>query len=117
MHGFFSKLLTTSTLASFDRITDFSIGTDILDGPTAVAAANINKLGAVSTLNATSISSLLTSTSFLANRAASFSYADPSSVSRSFIALNNGTAGYQSSTDAIIEITGYAGSLSDLQIM
>jgi hypothetical protein len=109
--------LTTSTLASFDRITDFSIGTDILDGPTAVAAANINKLGAVSALNATSISSLLTSTSFLANRAASFSYADPSGVSRSFIALNNGSAGYQSSTDAIIEITGYAGSLNDLQIM
>jgi hypothetical protein len=109
--------LTTSTLASFDRITDFSIGTDILDGPTAVAAANINKLGAVSALNSTSISSLLTSTSFLANRAASFSYADPSGVSRSFIALNNGTAGYQSSTDAIIEITGYTGSLNDLQIM
>jgi hypothetical protein len=109
--------LTSSTLASFDRITDFSIGTDILDGPTAVAAANINKLGAVSALNSTSISSLLTSTSFLANRAASFSYADPSGVSRSFIALNNGTAGYQSSTDAIIEITGYTGSLNDLQIM
>ena len=109
--------LTTSTLASFDRITDFNIGTDIFDGPTAVAAANINKLGAVSALNATSIYSLLTSTSFLANRAASFSYADPSGVSRSFIALNNGTAGYQSSTDAIIEITGYTGSLNDLQIM
>jgi hypothetical protein len=109
--------LTSSTLASFDRITDFSIGTDILDGPTAVAAANINKLGAVSALGATSISPVLTASTFLANRAATFSYADPSGVSRSFIALNNGTAGYQAGADAIIEITGYAGSLGSLQVI
>jgi hypothetical protein len=109
--------LTSSTLANFDRITDFSIGTDILDGPTAVAAANINKLGAVSALGATSISTVLTASTFLANRAATFSYADPSGISRSFIALNNGTAGYQAGADAIIEITGYTGSLDSLQVI
>ena len=109
--------LTSSTLANFDRITDFSIGTDILDGPTALAAANINKLGAVTALSATSIPTLLTATTFLANRAATFSYADPSGTSRSFIAINDATAGYQSSTDAIIEITGYIGSLDSLQVI
>ena len=109
--------LTSSTLANFDRITDFSIGTDILDGPTAVSAANINKFGAVTALSATSISTVLTATTFLANRAATFSYADPSGVSRSFIALNNATAGYQASADAIIEITGYIGSLDSLQLI
>jgi hypothetical protein len=109
--------LTSSTLANFDRLTDFSIGTDRLDGPTAVAAANINKLGAVSALGATSISTVLTASTFLANRAATFSYADPSGISRSFIALNNGTAGYQAGADAIIEITGYTGSLDSLQVI
>jgi hypothetical protein len=44
-------------------------------------------------------------------------YADPSGISRSFIALNNGTAGYQAGADAIIEITGYTGSLDSLQVI
>jgi hypothetical protein len=109
--------LTSSTLANFDRITDFSIGTDILDGPTAVAAANINKFGAVTALSATSISTLLTAATFLANRDATFSSADPSGISRSFIALNDATAGYQSSADAVIEITGYIGTLGSLQVI
>ena len=96
---------------------DFNIGTDFINGPTAVTAANINKLGAVSALDATSISALLTSTSFLANRAATFSYADLSGISRSFIALNDASAGFSASTDAIVEITGYTGSLNNLQIV
>ena len=70
--------LTASTLANFDRITDFTIGTDLLDGPSAITAANINKLGAVSALDATSIGTVLTSTSFLANQAATFTSSDPS---------------------------------------
>ena len=106
--------LTSSTLASFDRITDFNIGTDILDGPNAITAAEINKLGLADSLDASSISTLLTTSTFIANKAASFSYSDPSGVSRSFIALNDGIAGYQSSADTIIEITGYTGLLANL---
>ena len=109
--------LGSSILAGFDRITDFAIGTDILDGPTSVSAANINKLGNVSALSSTSIASVLTASAFVANRAATFTFNDPSGLSRSFIALNNATAGYQSGTDAIIEITGYTGSLNNLQIL
>jgi hypothetical protein len=109
--------LTQSTLANFDRITDFTIGTDILDGPTALSATNINKLGTVAALDSQSFSTVLTSQSFLANKAATFSYADPSGISRSFIALNDGVAGFSASNDAIIEITGYIGSLNTLQII
>ena len=109
--------LTTSNLANFDRITDFAIGTDRLDGPTAVTAANINKLGAVSALDATSIGNMLTSTSFLANGAATFTYADPSGISRSFIALNDGIAGYDTNSDAIVEITRYTGLLANLAVI
>jgi hypothetical protein len=109
--------LAKSNLANFDRITDFTIGTDILDGPTAVSAANINKLGSVAALDAQSISTVLTSSYFAANKAATFSYADSSGTLRSFIALNNGVAGFSASTDAIVEITGYIGSLNNLQII
>jgi hypothetical protein len=109
--------LGSSTLAEFDRITDFAIGTDILDGPTSVSAVNINKLGNISVFNSISIASVLTTSAFVANRAATFTFNDPSGLSRSFIALNNATAGYQPGIDAIIEITGYTGSLNDLQIM
>ena len=109
--------LSSSLFTSFDRITDFAIGTDILDGPTAVSAANINKLGAVSALSTTSIAAVLTTSAFAASRAATFTFNDPSGLSRSFIALNNASAGYQSGSDAIIEITGYTGSLNSLQIV
>jgi hypothetical protein len=109
--------LTQSTLANFDRIADFRIGTDILDAPTAISAANINKLGFVAALDAQSISAVLTSSNFAANQAATFSYADPSVTLRSFIALNDGVAGFSASNDAIVEITGYTGSLNNLQIM
>jgi len=109
--------LMKSTLANFDRITDFSIGADILDAPTAVSAINISKLGAVAALDAYSISAVLTSSTFAANKAATFSYVDPSSICRSFIAINDGVAGFSASNDAIVEITGYIGSLNNLQIM
>ena len=109
--------LSSSILTSFDRITDFAIGTDILDGPNAVSAASIGTLGAVSALDSTSISAVLTTSTFVANGAATFLYGDPSGLSRSFIALNDATAGYQSGSDALIEITGYAGLLNSLQII
>ena len=109
--------LTQSTLANFDRITDFRIGTDIFNAPNAVSAANINKLGAVAALDAQSISAVLTSSDFSANQAAIFSYADPSFTLRSFIALNDSVAGFSASNDAIVEITGYTGSLNNLQII
>ena len=109
--------LARSTLARFDRITDFVIGTDFLDGPTAVASANINKLGAVFALDATSIGNVLTNTAFLANTAATFSFADPSGLTRSFIALNDATGGYAAISDAIVEITGYSGNLNNLMVI
>jgi serralysin len=106
--------ITSSTLASFDRITDFAIGTDIFDGPNAITSAEINKLGLAASLDASSISTLLTSSVFIANKAATFSCGDPSGISRNFIALNDGFSGYSASNDAIIEITGYTGLLANL---
>jgi hypothetical protein len=112
----FRLSLTDSLLANYDTITDFAIGTDRLDGPTAITAANVAELGSVNALTQTGIAALLTNTAFSANRAASFTWQDGATL-RTFLALNNGTAGFSSTTDAIIEITGYTGALTDLAII
>jgi VCBS repeat-containing protein len=104
--------LSDSLLTGFDRITDFQIGADRIDGPTAVKAANVAKLGAVASLTQTDISAVLTSSKFGANRAATFSLG-----SQTFLALNDGTAGFQSTSDAVIEITGFTGNLNNLSII
>lgn len=110
------SLLGTSGTPGYDKITDFVIGTDRLDGPTAVTAANLAELGRVNTLDQAGISAVLTSATFLANRAATFTYGTGVNV-RTFVALNNGTAGFSSTTDAIIEITNYSGSLANLAVV
>ncbi|MBD2109309.1 bluetail domain-containing putative surface protein [Nodosilinea sp. FACHB-13] len=103
--------LSDSLLSNFDRITDLKIGTDVIDGPTAVSAANVAELGAVASLNQAGISAVLTADAFGANRAATFSLG-----SRTFVALNNNTAGFQEAGDAVVEITGFSGSLTSLAI-
>jgi Ca2+-binding RTX toxin-like protein len=62
----FRFILADSRLASLDRITDFAIGTDILDGPTVVSATNTKELGVVSTLDQVGISAVLTAAQFAA---------------------------------------------------
>jgi serralysin len=113
------SLLTNPTNpAAFahDRLTDFQIGIDSLDGPIAVTAANVREFGAVASLDAAAIAAVLTSTTFLANRAASFTLGSEAET-RTFVALNNGQNGYQANLDSIIEITGYSGNLTDLAIV
>ena len=110
------SLLGTAAAPGYDRITGFAIGTDRIDGPSAVTAANLAELGRVNSLDQAGISAVLSSTTFLANRAATFTWVD-GTTTRTFLALNNGTAGYQSASDAIIDITGYTGDLSRLAVI
>ena len=110
-------LLTQSLLAegfltdTFDVITDLAIGTDTIEGVTAVSADNVQQLGAVATLNEAGLQAVLTETSFAANGAATFT-----SGTRNFLALNDGVDGFQVTSDAVIEITGFTGNLADLAI-
>ncbi|MUG95830.1 hypothetical protein F7734_27115 [Scytonema sp. UIC 10036] len=104
--------LAESLLSSFDRITDLRIGKDIIDGPNAVSTSKLAQLGVVNGLTQNEIGAVLTGSSFAANRAATFSFG-----TRTFLALNNGTGGFQSDRDAVIEITGYTGNLANLAIV
>jgi Ca2+-binding RTX toxin-like protein len=98
-----------------DRITDLVIGTDIIDGFSAVTATNIAKVGAVSFLTERGIAAKLTDSTFAANGAAVFTL-ERENI-RTFLALNNGEAGFSFNADILIEITGYSGDLNSLAIV
>jgi hypothetical protein len=102
----------------FDRITDFQIGADQLDGPYAVAAGKVRDLGQIQALSTSHLGKLLSSTAaFPAFGASVFRHQDAQIGERTFLALNNQTAGFDARTDAIIEITGYSGKLTNLQVI
>jgi VCBS repeat-containing protein len=102
-----------SLLANPDRITDLAIGTDVIDGPNAVSAANLRKLGAVSTLDAAGVGALLNSrANFGVNGAATFTFG----TSR-YLALNDNIAGFNANNDLVIEITGLSGNINTLAII
>jgi len=98
--------LADSVFNSFDVITDFNAntGNDLFLVSTARRA--FSNAGTVATLDATSIAAKLTTATFTANAAAQFSFG-----SRTFVAINDATAGFGATTDAIIEVTGLTGTL------
>ena len=59
---------------------------------------------------------MLTSSTFFANGAATFTSGSGTST-RTYLALSDPIAGFQSSTDSVIDLTGYTGSLATLQII
>ena len=112
-----SVLATGDNLLSFDRILDFQVGVDSIDGPTAVASRSIPQLGLVQALSTTFLSNLLNSNTFAANGASLFTYQDNSDGLRTFLALNDRQAGFNVLTDGVVEITGYTGILSQLSVV
>ena len=82
---------------------------------TTPSAGGFKSLGSLSALTITAISSLLSSSNFQANGAATFTYGSGANQ-RTFIGFNDSIAGYKSTTDAIIEITtfGYASGFNSV---
>ncbi|MCC5624391.1 bluetail domain-containing putative surface protein [Nostoc sp. CHAB 5715] len=98
--------LADSLFSSFDVINNFNAnaGNDLF--LVSTARAGLLNAGSVTTLNAAGIGAKLTTASFRANFAARFTFG-----SRSFVAINDTTAGFNANTDAIIEVTGLTGTL------
>jgi hypothetical protein len=114
----FKLLSLTDSLWSStpDRITNLNTATDIIDTPsTRTTAITAKALGSVQTLDAAGIGALLTSKKFNKNGPATFTFNSGTGV-RTFLAINDGVSGFNAATDAVIEITGYAGSLSTLAL-
>ncbi|MFO5440951.1 MAG: bluetail domain-containing putative surface protein, partial [Dolichospermum sp.] len=101
------RTLANSALGIFDVILDFNAnaGNDLFLVTTARSGFN-NVTTPVATLDATGIAARLTNTVFAANFAAQFTFG-----TRTFVAINNATAGFSATTDAIIEVTGLTGTL------
>lgn len=76
--------------------------------------SKITNLGAVTAFEPTTIYAALTNTAFLANSGVAFTSLDPVGINRTFVALNDNIDGFSASTDALVEITGYTGSLDNL---
>lgn len=113
--------LSDSRLSTLDRITDLAIGTDRIDAPRAVTARNLKQLGKVSSLTQQGVTRVLGSNNALgkrafgAHRAATFTIG-AGKATRTFLAVNDKTAGFNANTDALIEITGFTGNLNNLAI-
>ena len=111
----FKVALKDTLLTGFDHITDFAIGTDVIDAPLPVGKENLKQLGIAKSLDRKGISKILTKKTFTANGAATFTYGT-GGAARTFLALNDNRSGFQSTNDAIIEITGFSGNLTDLSV-
>ncbi|MCP9817414.1 M10 family metallopeptidase C-terminal domain-containing protein [Synechococcus sp. GreenBA-s] len=105
-----------SLLASFDKITDFVIGTDSIDATRTSGALGASK-GTVTALTAAGISAVLTNTTFSAATNAAWFTFGSGTAQRTFLALNDGTRGFSASTDAIIEMTGVSGNMAGLTVI
>ena len=105
------KTLTDSLLANYDVITDFNAnsGNDLFLVTTA--RSGFTNAGAVTTLDTAGIAVKLTTANFAANAAAQFTFTS-GATTRTFVAINNANAGFSSTTDAIIEVTGLTGALA-----
>ncbi|QSV67956.1 MAG: hypothetical protein HEQ12_14230 [Aphanizomenon flos-aquae DEX188] len=106
--------LADSLLNNFDVITDFNANEDkfVVSNPLSEFFSTFW----VTTLGVNGISRILTSTDFQANAAARFDLFrfEPLSFGldiRTFVAINDATAGFDPTKDAIIEMTGLAGTL------
>ncbi len=108
--------LNDSLLSNFDVIKDLNIGKDKIDGLSAVNNTSISGLGIISILTELNIQSLLDTTSFSADQVATFRVST-SAGERTFLAFNDSINGFSALTDAVIEITGYKGNLSELAIV
>jgi hypothetical protein len=99
-----------------DRITNLQAGVDTVDSPfRRTNAIYAKQLGLVPSLDAAGIEGLLTSRNLVKNGAATFTFGAGSEL-RTFLTINDDTAGFKSGSDSVIEITGYTGSLSSLAI-
>ena len=94
--------LADSVFNTNDVITDFNAtaGNDLFLVSTARSV--FNNMGTVASLDTAGIA-------FTANSAAQFTFGN---TNRTFVAINDGMAGFNPDTDAIIEVTGLTGTLT-----
>ena len=114
---FLYERYTDSRLSAYDVITDFDMSVDRIDAPYPVSSDQIFVTGIAPGLDSDSLREHLDSARFPSGSAAFFTVIDGYVGMRTLLALNNSVPGFSSDTDAIIDVTGYVGELSDLLVI
>jgi Ca2+-binding RTX toxin-like protein len=104
--------LADSLLASYDLITDYATG-GVIDRPGTGVTLNSSS-GTAANLAATSVGSILNVFSFTPNSSAAFTVIG---FSGTFIAFNDGTAGFDANADSILQLPGYNINVSNTVII
>ena len=102
-----------SLLSGQDRISDFDADNDQIQGRYAVGSSDIIS-ATIDNIGVTAFEAALSEAAFAAESAAVVTLG---SSSTTFIVLNDSTAGFQADNDAVIDITGYTGDISNLTII
>ncbi len=98
------NLLNDSLLASFDRLTDYTLG-DLIDAPSSLTPVTLTAAsGNATSLSTAALQAVLTTGVFTANSARAFTVTGQTGT---FIALNDGVAGFNASTDSILHLSSY----------
>ncbi|MFM6342705.1 MAG: bluetail domain-containing putative surface protein, partial [Dolichospermum sp.] len=116
-----------SPVSGADRITDFAIGTDRIDllsstggvlaAPTSFArAANSTATTLANVVNSvfTDANGALVGNQALGVNSAALVSVTTSGIAGTYLVINDGVAGFQSSNDLLVNITGYTGTLPAL---
>jgi serralysin len=103
--------------SGFDIITDLAIGTDIIDGPEAIDSSRLVHRSTAEAFTGLSLTALLPAEALPALGGAVVSFGTNTEVTRTFLVLNDAVAGFSSSSDGLIEITGYSGEINDLRVI
>ena len=99
--------------SSVDKITDFAIGTDVIDGPYSVSSNSVLRLESVD-FSAEVLQSLLPANILQPGGAAILTF---TSSQQTYVLLNDATPGYGPSEDILIDISGYKGLSGNLNII
>jgi Ca2+-binding RTX toxin-like protein len=101
---FILSALGDSLLASFDRLTDYTLG-DLIDAPSSLTPVTLTATsGNATSLSTAALQAVLTNTILTANSAQAFTVTGQTGT---FIALNDGVAGFNASTDSILHLSSY----------
>ena len=100
----------------FDSITGFDVSEDSINAPSDLERTAVNA-GVLSGLTSNDFGAALDNTNFAANGAALLTFDDASSgTTRTFLAINDSTDGFDNRRDALIELIDPVGDLTRMQI-
>jgi Ca2+-binding RTX toxin-like protein len=107
---FLLSAFSDSQIGTMDVITDFVIGTDVLDSPRAVIAANISKITTGTSFSAANLATALNG-NFLANTASLLTFTDGT-----YLAMNDTNSGWNATNDAVLRFN-FTGNAANLAIV